>query len=106
MWLYSKHGFFSAAQHFDDHNLIHVRTQFKGDLERLCQAYGIEPNVEHTPDGDYSFRMNFPREVWGEIVKNEALAIDYPKVKPALHDGTKRDDAYLEVFYVMMDHRD
>ena len=64
MWLYSKHGFFSAAQHFDDANVIHARTQFKGDLERLCKAYGLEPHVEYTPDGDYSYRMNFPREVW------------------------------------------
>ncbi|MBQ9370919.1 MAG: hypothetical protein IJU03_01895 [Thermoguttaceae bacterium] len=106
MWLYSKHGFFSAAQHIDKADVIHVRSQFKGDLERLCKAYGIEPKVTHTPDGDYSYRMNFPRDVWAEIVKSEAMAIDYPKVKPALHDGTKRDRAYLKVFFTMMDFRD
>ena len=106
MWLYSKHGFFSVAQHGSKPDFVHVRSQFKGDIERLCNAYGIEPHVSYTPDHDYSFRMNFPRETWKEIVAGEIDEIDYYKVKPALHDGTKRDAAYLKVFYAMMEYRD
>ena len=101
MWLFMKSGFFSAVQNYNDSNLIHVRARFKGDLERLCKTYGVEPKVVETPDGDYPLRMDFDRKKWGEIVKAEAEAIDYTKFKPAVHDGTVRDDAYFAVFDAM-----
>ena len=101
MWLFSKHGFFSAVQNFNDENLIHVRARFEGDLERLCKTYGVEPKVVRTPDGDYPLRMDFDRKKWGEILKGEGEAIDYTKFKPAVHDGTIRDRAYLAVFDTM-----
>ena len=41
MWLFTKHGFFSAVQNWDDANLIHVRARFQGDLEKLCEEYGV-----------------------------------------------------------------
>ncbi len=106
MWLFTKHGFFSAVENFNDKDLIHVRANFSGDLERLCDAYGVTPNVKRVPGSDYTFRMDFPRPVWGEIVKQEALGVDYCKFKPAVHDGTKRDDAYLKVFFTMYDAKD
>ena len=104
MWLFSKCGFFSAVQNYNDSNLIHVRARFEGDLERLCKTYGVEPKVVRTPDGDYPLRMDFKRETWGEIVKAEAEAIDYAKFKPAVHDGTVRDRAYLAVFETMWEY--
>ena len=45
--------------------------------------------------------MDFDRKKWGEILKGEAEAIDYEKFKPAVHDGTVRDRAYLAVFDTM-----
>lgn len=101
MWLFSKHGFFSAVQNYNDENLIHVRARFKGDLERLCKTYGVEPNVVETPHGDYPLRMDFDRKKWGEIVKGEAEAIDYINFKNAVHDGTERDYAYFKVWDVL-----
>ena len=98
MWLFTKHGFFSAVQNYNHSNLIHVRARFEGDLERLCKTYGVEPNVVETPKGDYPYRMDFPRKTWDEIVKAEAEAIDYTNFKNAVHDGTNRDDAYFEAY--------
>ena len=106
MWIFTKHGFFSAVENYNDSNLIHVRARFDGDLERLCKDYGVEPNVVRTPDGDYPLRMDFDRKKWGEILKGEAEAIDYPKFKPAVHDGTIRDRAYLAVFDTMWNLQD
>ena len=106
MWLFSKSGFFSAVENIYDKNLVHVRANFAGDLERLCSTYGIEPAVKRVPGSDYSFRMDFTREQWDEIVRGEARAIDYPKFKPAVHDGTKRDSAYLDVFFTMQKYQD
>lgn len=98
MWIFMKHGFFSAVQNYNDSNLIHVRARFKGDLERVCAAYGIEPNVVETPRGDYPYRMDFKRETWAEIVSHEVMEIDYTNFKSAVHDGTDRDYAYFEAY--------
>ena len=72
MWLFCKSGFFSAVQHFEDKNTIPVRARFEGDLERLCARHGIEPDVDITPNNDYRYRMNFPRQLWSGIVAKEA----------------------------------
>ena len=72
MWLFTKHGFFSAVQNWDDASLIHVRARFQGDLEKLCEAYGVEPKVVSLPDADYPYRMDSDREKLAEIAKNDA----------------------------------
>ncbi|MBQ9874488.1 MAG: hypothetical protein IJM30_08485 [Thermoguttaceae bacterium] len=99
MWLFTKRGFFSAVQNCDDSKLIHVRARFKGDLERLCEAYRLEPSVASVPGADYPYRMDFPRETWASIVKSEAEEIDYPNFKNAVHEGTDRDAAYMSVWF-------
>ncbi len=98
MWIFAKSGFFSAVEHFDDSNLIHVRARFRGDLERLCAAHNVASNVAETPSNDYPFRMDFERSVWREIVADEAAGIDYSNFKSAVHDGTTRDRAYMDVW--------
>ncbi len=98
MWIFTKNGFFSAVEHFDDSNLIHVRARFRGDLERLCAERGVAPNVVETPSNDYPFRMDFERSVWREIVADEAGAVDYSNFKSAVRDGTPRDRAYMNVW--------
>ncbi|MBP5621773.1 MAG: hypothetical protein J6X44_07145 [Thermoguttaceae bacterium] len=106
MWLFCKQGFFSAVQNFDDSNLIHVRARFKGDLERLCKTYDVEPKVVSLAGTDYPFRMDFERGKWAEIVKSEAESIDYENFKNAVHDGTRRDLAYMDVWDAMRRRQD
>lgn len=98
MWLFCKHGFFSAIEHFDHKDVIHVRARFKGDLERLCAAFQIEPKVSRTPENDYPYRMDFTREQWTKIVATVANEIDYHNFKKSVHDGSKRDRAYMDVW--------
>jgi hypothetical protein len=95
MWVFTKNGFFSAVEHFEDSNLIHVRARFRGDLERLCGEYGILPKVACTPGNDYMYRMDFDRSEWARIISSEASGIDYDNFKDAVHDGTDRDRAYM-----------
>ena len=136
MWLFTKNGFFSAVSNRHDPTKIHVRSQFKGDLEKLINRYWYVPEnhtagnsknmsllgltqdvIDHrreligdsekpivmeTPDGDYRFRADFPREMWSYIVSFEAMNIDYEKFKPAVHDGTIRDSIYMSVFFDLM----
>lgn len=101
MWLFCKSGFFSAVQHFENANVIHVRARFEGDLERLCETHGVKPDVSVTPGNDYRYRMNFPRKMWAEIVAKEAECIDYSNFKNAVHDGTSRDSAYMGCWSAM-----
>ncbi len=95
MWIFTKHGFYSAVQHTDKANVVLVRARFKGDLESLCKTYDITPEVKYTPAADYLYRMEFKKELWSEIVAKEAADIDYPNFKSEVHDGTERDTAYM-----------
>ncbi len=101
MWIFCKSGFFSAVKHFDKPDTVHVRARFKGDLERLCKAHGIKPQIDITPDNDYKYRMDFHKDAWSAICDQEANNIDYTNFKNAVHDGTIRDQAYLRVWAAM-----
>ena len=98
MWIFVRSGFFSAVRHNAKPDTIHVRARFAGDLERLCNAHGVKPCVLSTPTGDYRWRMDFPRAERARIAAEEAASIDYDNFKDAAHDGTVRDDAYMEVW--------
>lgn len=101
MWLFCKSGFFSAVQHFENEEVIHVRARFEGDLERLCHSHQVIPKVQETPGNDYRFRMDFDRSEWERIVSEEAMDIDYTNFKNAVHDGTQRDIAYMNCWAAM-----
>jgi hypothetical protein len=102
MWIYTKKGFFSAVRNREDGSLIHVRSQFRGDLERLLAACGAKASVTSTPDGDYRFRTDIPSAIWRRFLADEAKTIDYETFKPAVHGNPLRDYAYLEVFFALM----
>lgn len=103
MWLFCKHGFFSAVRHVDKPDTIHLRARFRGDLERLFAAHGVAAPVSETPANDYRFRADLPKADWSRIVAAEADAIDYANFKNAVHDGTIRDRAYMNVWCDMRD---
>jgi hypothetical protein len=50
--------------------------------------------------------MDFPRAEWARIAAEEAEAVDYINFKDAAHDGTVRDDAYMEVWSDLRDAQD
>ena len=101
MWLFCKSGFFSAVRHNAKPGVIHLRARFKGDLERLLAAHGVRAKITETPLRDYRFRADIKKADWTRIVAAEADAIDYCNFKNAVHDGTGRDRAYLDVWCAM-----
>ena len=125
MWIFSKHGFFSAVRHNERKDMILLRARVKGDLERLLDhhyavmqsnGYLTPPNgksvkdaipdIETTPDADYRFRCEIPHDLFCVLLMQEASEITYGNFKEAAHDGTPRDDAYCEVWSVMSDLQD
>jgi len=101
MWLFCKRGFFSAVRHNDKPDTILIRARVKSDLERLAKAHGYTFKVAFSSSADYSYRTEIPQSEWAKIVASEAEAIDYGNFKNAVHDGTGRDDAYMEVWSAM-----
>ncbi len=101
MWVFTKNGFFSAVEHFEKPNTVHVRARFEGDLERLCKAHNIEPQIDYTPNNDYAYRMDFDKSQWAQIIAQECEEIDYHNFKNEVHDGTARDRAYMECWYAL-----
>ncbi len=109
MWIFTTKGFYSAVQHSGNPGWIHLRSRFKGDLERLLQAHkdiigeGDVGEIRQTPGADYGFRVDVRRELFARIVSEECLGIDYPNFKSACSsngfDG--RHGAYLQVWSVM-----
>lgn len=106
MWLFCKSGYFSAVKHNAKPNTILLRARVEGDLERLAEAHEIDMRIEHTPEADYAFRAELPAVEWTRVVMEESDAIDYGNFKNAVHDGTARDDAYMEVWCSMRNLQD
>lgn len=50
--------------------------------------------------------MDFERTTWMRIVSQEANAINYTNFKNAVHDGSQRDAAYMDVWWAMRQHQD
>ena len=101
MWLFCKSGYFSAVKHNTKPNTILLRARVEGDLGRLAEAHEIDLRIKHTPAADYAFRAELSAAEWTRVVMEESEAIDYGNFKNAVHDGTARDDAYMEVWSVM-----
>ena len=101
MWLFCKSGYFSAVKHNKKPDTILLRARVEGDLESLAETHQIDMRIEHTPEADYAFRAELPAAEWTRAVMEESGAIDYGNFKSAVHDGTARDDAYMDVWSVM-----
>lgn len=100
MWLFSKHGFVSAVRNRYDNSLIHIRSYFKGDLERILARSGIHKPVIETPEGDYYYRTDVTNDEWVKILIKESESIDYDNFKNAIDEQGYKDDrfsTYMEV---------
>lgn len=104
MWLFSKHGFVSAVRNRNDNSLIHIRSFFKGDLERILARSGINREVVETPDADYYYRTDVTNDEWEKILVKESESIDYDNFKNAVDAQGYKDDrftTYMEVHGVL-----
>lgn len=115
MWIFCKHGFFSAVENWHDRREVLVRARFRGDLEKLLERFVWHEHdsemeqldggggnkarfkVTSTPDADYAYRVSLPKRMWADIVQNIAGEIDYQNFKDSVHEGgnSARDAAYM-----------
>lgn len=102
MWVFTKDGFFSAVQHFDETDTILVRGRVATDLQRLCQITKTE--MVENPTADYRYRTTITRAAWGDYLQQASRELDYPNFKDAMHgvfSDSRRDRAHMEVWSAM-----
>ena len=111
MWVFSKHGYFSAVKKSGcaPGELV-IRARCKEDLERLKAATGTEAPILKKAGTDYPFRICMNREVWAKFLADEAMSIDYPNFKDEVLFGKiespqrrkHRHDVYSDVWKALL----
>lgn len=121
MWTITKNGTYSAVQDRENEDLNHVRCWVREDADWLCDWYAdwlgtqgstgllVEALGQPWPEAvittyegsDYPWRVIMPNAAWALFCYEAALAVDYPKFKPAVESKVDRHDAYLAVFFAL-----
>ena len=110
MWIFCKHGFFSAVKDRDHAGNLLVRARFPGDLERLIDSYfeagmakALKKQIRETPTADYAYRISLSQPEFASIVASVASEIDYDNFKDSVHGERIRDGAYIRCWFALRD---
>ena len=118
MWLFTKHGFYSAvcARQGDgshgqpvDPDRIMVRARLRSHLETLKERFSnllVNCEIMEFAGTDYAFRIFVPKSIWSQVVVGLTEEVDYDnfKSKVAHHQGSEGADyehSLHEVWSVM-----
>ena len=103
MWIFTKHGFFSAVcarkgngkhgQAVDPERMM-VWARVRGQLEALKKRFPEilgECEIQEFAGTDYAYRLFMPKAVWIQVLAGLAEEIDYDNFKSevARHQGKK-----------------
>jgi hypothetical protein len=109
MWLFTKHGFYSAVQDRDNPARIWVRARAKADLENLRKEFRLSQQIVRSPRADYGWRLKLRRKTWEKIAAQLVASIDYSNFKDAVKacaDQQDKLDAYMQVWSAMARYQD
>jgi hypothetical protein len=101
MWIFTKHGFFSAvcARQADgkhgrpiDTDRIMIRARLRSHLEALKQRFSVvlgDCVIQESAGTDYAYRLFVPKTAWTQVVAGLADETDYDNFKSevARHQG-------------------
>lgn len=101
MWLFTKHGFFSAVcarqgsgKHSEpvDPDRIMVRARIRSHLEALTKRFPellVQCEIHESPSTDYAYRLFVSKKAWAQVVDGLAEETDYDNFKSevARHQG-------------------
>lgn len=118
MWLFTKHGFFSAvcarqgngqhSQPVDPHRIM-VRARLKSHLESLKKRFPdllANCEIREFPGSDYAFRIFVDKPIWSQVLVGLNDELDYDNFKSEVADyqgkeGAAYEHALHEVWAVM-----
>ena len=106
MWIFTKHGFFSAVcarqgsgSHSQpiDPDRIMVRARRRSHLETLRESFDSllgDCEIQESRGTDYAFRLFVPKPTWAEVLAALASETDYDNFKSevARHQGQSGAD--------------
>ena len=105
MWLFCKQGFFSVVRHSYRPGHLLVRARLAQDADNLARLLAEQTGRPFaplvTPDADYRYRLEVPREDFARALVRLVEDLDYPNFKLAVHGDAGRDRAYGRVWSVM-----
>jgi hypothetical protein len=118
MWIFTKHGFFSAvcARQGDgkhgkpiDPNRIMVRARVRGHLEALKERFPDhlgQCEIQESTGTDYAYRLFVQKSAWTQVLAGLAEETDYDNFKSEVahhqgHDGAAYEHSLHEVWSVM-----
>ena len=106
MWLFTKHGFYSAAcarqgeggygQPVDPGRIM-VRARLRIHLTALKERFSdllADSEIMEFPGADYAFRIFVPTSVWSQVVVGLTEEMDYDNFKDAVarYQGSSGED--------------
>ena len=106
MWLFTKHGFFSAVcarqgngKHGQpvDPSRIMVRARVRGHLEALQSRFPDQLGGSEILDSggtDYAYRAKVPREQVAKAIHDQIMGITYDNFKNSI-----KDDDHHELYF-------
>ena len=118
MWLFTKHGFFSAVcarqgdgqhdQPVDPHRIM-VRGRLRSHLEALKERFPdllSQCKIEEFAGTDYAFRIFVDKPVWSQVLAGLAAETDYDNFKSEVashqgQEGAAYEHSLHEVWKVM-----
>ncbi len=123
MWLFTKHGFYSAvcARQGDgkshrpvDPEAIMVRARAEAHLKALIERFPAElaaVEIRIFEGTDYAFRIFLSKTIWAKIVGELALELDYDNFKDHVGEfqgpaGKGYKKALSDVWNVMYDYQE
>lgn len=112
MWIFTEVGYFSIVRADPDPNgieLVMVRARVRRDLEQLVERYisatwPAEILIHEWPGRDYPYRIIISREVWGAILLELGMAVDYPNFKSRISELGQhaRAHVYSQIWALML----
>ena len=118
MWIFTKHGFFSAvcARQGDgkhgkpvDTDRIMVRARIRSHLQALKKRFPDllgECEIQESAGTDYAYRLFVPKPAWTQVVAGLAEETDYDNFKSEVarhqgREGAAYEHSLHEVWSVM-----
>ncbi len=99
MWLFTKHGHISLAQHEGDPESLRVLAQMREDIDHfvaLLDAAGDHTHdVQELLDGGYRFCTKTKKTVAAQAVSSLVKDIDYTRFLHSAHFDFGQEPGYL-----------
>lgn len=100
MWLFTKHGFYSATRSATNKGFIQIRARCRGDLVNLQERFALTGKIIETPEADYRWRILCRPSTWEMLAVKLAADVDYSNFKNSVGDD-QHDKPLMAVWSLM-----